>query len=85
MQQVVEPEELTEEKKKATCLSVNRILLGITCGALIMSFFFSFWDAAVNGVGPVIGILIFQIIRLGGLSFIVYNTKFLQPSFYLIE
>jgi len=79
---VIEEESLPEQKQK-TCLSVNRIVLGIVCGAVLLSFLFSIWDCVVNGAGPVIGIIIFQLITLGGLGFMIYNTQFLNPNLYL--
>jgi len=50
------------EDQLATPLSlvVKRIATGVTCGALLISIFFSIWALTRHGGGPVIGCLIFQ-------------------------
>lgn len=40
----------------------TRIATGITCGGLLISIFFSIWALIQHKAGPVIGVLVFQII-----------------------
>lgn len=60
------------DKQLATPLSVvtNRIATGITFGGILISIFFSIWALTTSGGGPVIGILVFQIIALAASIFL---------------
>jgi hypothetical protein len=40
----------------------TRIATGITCGGLLISIFFSIWALVQHKGGPVIGVLVFQVI-----------------------
>jgi hypothetical protein len=62
-----------EESEIKLPIALYRIALGIVFGSVIISILFTVWDLTQHGVGPAIGILIFNFISLGAISYIILN------------
>lgn len=50
---------------------INRICLGIGFGSIFLSFVFSIWAIATNGTGPIIGVMIFDVISMLMIGYII--------------
>lgn len=66
------------DEQLATPLSlvVNRIATGVTCIAILISMFFTIWTLTQHGSGPIIGVLVFQLIALGASVFLSVKLIF---------
>lgn len=51
-------------------VALNRIAIGINFGSIAIAIMFSVWGLAVHGSGPLIGVMVFELIALGAVSFI---------------
>jgi hypothetical protein len=69
-------EEEGEIIKTSLQVALYRIALGIIFGAFLISLLFTVWALTIYGVGPNIGILIFNFIGLFAICFIVINKIF---------
>ena len=49
----------------------NRIALGIGFGCIVLSIIFSIWTLAADGGGPVIGVLIFNVMGMSAIGWII--------------
>jgi F0F1-type ATP synthase assembly protein I len=66
-----ESEGPVEEAVPTLPIALDRIAIGITFGATLVGILFTIWTLTVHGAGPIIGILVFQLIGIGALSFIM--------------
>lgn len=80
------------DQQLATPLStvLNRIATGIVFGATLISMFFTIWAIIVQGGGPAIGVLVFQIIALIASIFlsikIIWNLhKDAEPALEFVQ
>lgn len=66
------------DEQLATPLSlvVNRIATGVTCIAILISIFFTIWALTQHGSGPIIGVIVFQLIALGASVFLSVKLIF---------
>lgn len=66
------------DEQLATPLSlvVNRIATGVTCSAILISIFFTIWALTQHGSGPIIGVIVFQLIALGASVFLSVKLIF---------
>lgn len=55
-------------------VAVNRIFLGVAFGSTIVAIFFVAWALWLYGVGPVIGIFVFELIALSMILALAVNV-----------
>ena len=78
-----EPEDLTihtSSTPPTLPIALDRIAIGINFGALVIGLLFTIWALTVHGIGPVIGVLVFEVIATSAVGFImIRRLRCLEP------